>query len=97
MSERAPGPPREGRPLVVIYTRPLCTYCFRAKRLLKKLGVAFEERSATSPEVRASLLARTGSRTVPQVFADDEPLGGFDELAALHRAGALASKLSPRG
>lgn len=95
MSEGAGSSSSGAAPFVVVYTRPFCSYCFRAKRLLRKLGVSFEERSAKSPEVRAHLLARTGKRTVPQVFADDAPLGGYDELVALHRAGALVPKLRP--
>lgn len=67
---------------VVVYTRSFCIWCFRAKRLLRRRGVAFEERDARSPEVRAMLLARTGRATVPQVFFGDEHVGGYEDLAA---------------
>ena len=76
---------------VTIYTRALCIWCFRAKRLLRKRGMAFEERDARSEETRAMLLERTGRRTVPQVFFGDRSVGGFEDLRALVNAGALPS------
>lgn len=78
-------------PRITIYTRPLCIWCFRAKRLLRKHGFQFEERDARREETRAMLLERTGRRTVPQVFFGERSVGGFDDLRALAEAGALAS------
>lgn len=78
-------------PSVTIYTTPLCGYCAAAKRLLTAKGVAFEEIDlARAPERRAEMVARSGGRrTVPQVFVGETHLGGFDDIAALDRAGRL--------
>jgi glutaredoxin 3 len=76
---------------VTIYTRPLCIWCFRAKRMLRKHGLQFEERDARQEETRAMLLQRTGRRTVPQMFFGDRLVGGFEDLRALADAGALSS------
>lgn len=78
-------------PPVTIYTTPLCGYCLAAKRLLAAKGVAFDEIDlACAPERRAEMVARAGGRrTVPQVFVGETHLGGFDDLAALDRAGRL--------
>jgi glutaredoxin 3 len=76
---------------VTVYTRPFCIWCFRAKRLLRKLGIGFEERDARSLETRAILLARTGRNTVPQVFFGEVPVGGFEDLRRLAERGELPS------
>jgi glutaredoxin 3 len=76
---------------ITIYTRPLCIWCFRAKRLLRRHGLTFEERDAQHEATRAMLLERTGRRTVPQVFIDDRSIGGFEDLRALAKTGALSS------
>lgn len=76
---------------VEIYTKMLCPYCSRAKRLLVGKGVAFEEYDITmgGPK-RAEMLDRAhGGSTVPQIFIDGAHIGGSDELAALDRAGKL--------
>jgi glutaredoxin 3 len=76
---------------VEIYTKFLCPYCTRAKALLTKKGVAFEEHDISmGGPLRTEMLARSGGRmTVPQVFINDHHIGGSDELAALDRAGKL--------
>jgi len=76
---------------VEIYTKFLCPYCTRAKALLTKKGVAFEEHDISmGGPLRAQMLERSGGRmTVPQVFINDQHIGGSDELAALDRAGKL--------
>ena len=83
-------------PQVEIYTTPFCGYCFVAKRLLKKKGVAFEEIDlARAPARRTEMIARAGgARTVPQIFIDGEHLGGCMELYALERAGRLDALLA---
>ena len=74
----------------VIYTRDWCSYCQHAKRLLKRKGYAFEEINMTSnPEGRAWLARITGRDTVPQVFVEDRPIGGFHDVKALNRSGEL--------
>jgi glutaredoxin 3 len=77
-------------PRVVVYTKQICPFCVRAKRLLERKGVRYEEIDVEGDEdLRAWLAERTGQKTVPQVFAGDRPLGGFTDLDALDRAGEL--------
>ncbi len=78
-------------PKVEVYTKMICPYCVRAKRLLADKGVAFEEYDITlgGPQ-RAEMIQRANGRTtVPQIFIGDVHVGGSDELAALERAGKL--------
>ncbi len=80
---------------VVVYTTQVCPYCVRAKQLLKQKGVAFEEIDLSRDnEARMALVERTRMRTVPQIFINDEFIGGCDELYALERAGKLDGKLA---
>jgi glutaredoxin 3 len=80
---------------VQVYTTDHCPYCTRAKSLLAKRGIAFEEIDVThEPEKRAWLVETTGQKTVPQIFIKGEPIGGSDELHALDRSGELAKKLA---
>ncbi|MEA2781776.1 MAG: glutaredoxin 3 [Rhodospirillaceae bacterium] len=81
---------------VEIYTSMLCGYCHAAKRLLKQRGVEFVEYDVGCDfEKRAGMTARAGGRTsVPQIFIDDQHIGGCDELYALERAGKLTPMLS---
>ena len=80
---------------VVVYTTDYCPYCDRAKALLKRREIPFEEVDVSDDqEKRAWLVKTTGRRTVPQVFIKGEPIGGSDELHALDRTGALAKKLA---
>jgi glutaredoxin 3 len=75
---------------IVMYTTNWCPYCERARRLLKSKGAAFEEIDVESaPEKRAEMLARSGRRTVPQIFIGERHVGGSDDLAALNDAGEL--------
>ena len=78
------------QPGIVMYTTNWCPYCERARRLLKSKGAAFEEIDVESAaEKRAEMLARSGRRTVPQIFIGDQHVGGSDDLAALEAAGKL--------
>lgn len=80
---------------VVIYSTTFCPYCVRAKMLLQRKGVAFEEVDVSGDaDARQALVARTRQRTVPQIFINDEHIGGCDELYALERAGELDARLS---
>ena len=77
-------------PRITVYTTASCPYCLRAKALLSRKGVAFEEISVEGDQARrAWLVERSGQRTVPQVFAGERSLGGFSDLDALDRAGKL--------
>lgn len=75
---------------IEIYTTPTCPYCHAAKALLNKKGVSFQEVSVSDPTRRAAMTERAhGRRTVPQIFIDGTHVGGYDEMAALDRAGRL--------
>ena len=79
---------------VRMYSTMICPYCIRAKLLLKARGIPFEDIDVTGdPDARAWLVRATGRRTVPQIFIGDEAIGGYDDLAALDRAGKLQGKL----
>jgi len=75
---------------VVVYTTQYCPYCMQAKALLKHKGVAFEEVDVGEDDaLRARVVELSGRRTVPQIFIDDKPIGGYDELRALDDQGEL--------
>jgi glutaredoxin 3 len=80
---------------VEIYSTMFCPYCARAKALLEGKGVAYENYDLdVESRYRDEMIRRAGGRrTVPQIFIDDEPIGGSDELVALDRAGKLDAKL----
>jgi glutaredoxin 3 len=81
---------------VVIYTRPFCGYCERAKALFEEKGVDFDEIIASmDPEMRKQMQERSGGRmTYPQIFVGDRHVGGCDELMALEREGKLDELLA---
>lgn len=76
---------------VRMYSTGVCPYCNMAERLLTSKGVEHIEklRVDTDPALREEMQERTGRRTVPQIFIDDQHIGGFDDLAALDKAGGL--------
>jgi len=76
---------------IEIYTKAFCGYCVRAKALLGRKGVVFEEYDITmgGPKRQEMLQRAPGSLTVPQIFIDGRHIGGSDELAALDAAGKL--------
>jgi glutaredoxin 3 len=77
-------------PPVLIYTTPICPYCVRAKQLLSRKGVSYEEIDVSrDTALRMDLVQRTRQRTVPQIFIGEHHVGGCDELYALERAGEL--------
>lgn len=80
---------------VRIYTTPVCPYCARAKSLLTRKGVTFEEIDVyMDAEARAEMQRNTGgARTVPQIFIGDTLVGGCDDLHALESAGKLDALL----
>jgi len=82
-------------PRVEIYTSMLCGFCHRAKALLKRKGVDFDETDVMlSPGKRGEMMERAGGRgTVPQIFIDGEHVGGCDELYVMDAAGQLDAKL----
>jgi glutaredoxin 3 len=80
---------------VMMYSTGVCPYCRRAEALLRARGVTEIEkiRIDLEPQRRAEMIARTGRRTVPQVYIGETHVGGFDDLSALDRAGGLAALL----
>ena len=75
---------------VVIYTKPWCGYCSRAKRLLRSKGVEFEEIDVSLDRAREEEMIRRARRsTVPQIFIDGRHVGGSGDLAALEAMGEL--------
>ena len=77
-------------PKVIIYVSGFCPFCRRAEALLRQRGISYKEIDLTGDqEARSQLVATTGMMTVPQIFVDDVLLGGYQELAAADRSGAL--------
>jgi len=77
-------------PDVVMYRTRLCPYCLLAKRLLENKGVELTEVDVSGNyDKRRWLLEATGRRTVPQIFVAGRPIGGYDDLCRLERAGKL--------
>lgn len=84
------------KPTIDIYTKFACPFCVRAKHLLQRKGVEFNEYDITlgGPK-REEMLARAPqARTVPQIFIGDTHVGGSDDLAALEEAGELDALLA---
>ncbi len=75
---------------VVVYTSQWCPYCVQAKALLAHKGVRFDEVDVSGDDdLRMKMIEASGRRTVPQIFINDVPIGGFDELRALEEQGEL--------
>lgn len=83
-------------PKIEIYTKFMCPYCTRAARLLSSKGVEFEDIDITLDGPRRVEMIRraNGRTTVPQIFINDQHVGGSDDLAALEAAGKLDSMLA---
>lgn len=82
-------------PRVRLYTTAWCGYCVRAKALLDARGLAYDEVPLDSdPAFRQRVYDLGRQWTVPLVTIDGEPIGGYDELAALDRSGLLAERLA---
>ncbi len=75
---------------VKVYSGRLCAYCTAAKRLLDKKGVAYEEVMVDDdPALRTEMERLSNRQTIPQIFIGDTHVGGYDDLAELHREGRL--------
>ncbi len=82
---------------VVIYTTAVCPYCQMAKQLLTAKGVAFTEiRVDQDAALKEEMIARSGRRTVPQIFINKKSIGGFDDLAALEKEGRIRLSIEPK-
>lgn len=78
-----------------MYSTEQCPFCLAARMLLKKKGVEFEDILVSQDAgLRARMEQLSGRRTVPQIFINDESIGGFDELYSLDKQGALDDLLS---
>jgi glutaredoxin 3 len=82
--------------VVTIYTSQNCPYCVKAKKLLEKKGVEYEElRVDLNPDLITEAIEKSdGLRTVPQIFIGDHHVGGCDELYALEEENKLDSLLN---
>jgi len=75
---------------VRIFTGPVCPYCDRAKALLAKKGIKYEEIDVeVNRDAMKEVIVKTGRRTIPQIFIDDFHVGGCDDLYALEENGEL--------
>ena len=80
--------------IVKIYTKSYCPYCTAAKNLLNDLAVNYQEIDITNtPEIIEELSSKSGFRTVPQIFVDEEVIGGYTDLAAMHERGEFLPKV----
>lgn len=81
---------------VRIYTTNYCGFCMRAKELLSRKGVDYEEIDVTEDDAMRSKLVEMsgGQRTVPQIWIGDTHVGGYTDLAKLDRDGQLESMLN---
>lgn len=79
---------------IEIYTKLTCPFCVRAKALLESKKVDFIEYDVSEPEKQEAMAIRAnGRRTVPQIFINDEHIGGCDDIYALEKSGHLDKKL----
>ena len=98
---RAPAAPAraasagDSTPRLEIAVAERCPYSARALRMLRTLGVPHRLLVVESPEQWQELAERSGRNTVPQIFLDGTPLGGYDALAELHQQGVLESLRDP--
>lgn len=81
---------------VRMYSTAVCPFCVRAEALLKARGVTEIEKIRVDLDAarRDEMIARTGRRTVPQIYIGETHVGGFDDLSALDRAGKLQPLLA---
>ncbi len=81
---------------IIVYTRDYCPYCRQAKALLQSKDVEFEEINMGDDEaLLEKIWSQSGRKTVPQIFVDGKPIGGYQELRALDASGELDALLNP--
>jgi glutaredoxin 3 len=82
---------------VTVYTGSFCGFCQQVTSLLERRRIAYTEVSVEDhPHLREKLLARSGRRTLPQVYVGERYIGGAAELASLDRSGELAKIIQVR-
>ena len=76
---------------ITIYTGPLCNYCEAAKRLLTRNNVTYNEINISLVDGAMDEMVKKakGKRTIPQIFFDDQYIGGYDEIRALEKENKL--------
>ncbi|PWR00003.1 glutaredoxin 3 [Leucothrix pacifica] len=75
---------------VVMYTTRFCPYCMRARSMLKNKGIEFEDIAVgNDPALWQKMQTLSGRDTVPQIFINDQAVGGYDDIALLERQGKL--------
>ncbi len=81
---------------ILMYCTAVCPYCVRAEQLLARKGVTEIEKIRVDlhPELREEMTEKTGRRTVPQIYIGEHHVGGYDDMAALDRAGKLDQLLA---
>lgn len=80
---------------IIMYSSRFCPFCFRAKALLQKKGVEFDELLVDSdPALRQKMMKESGRHTVPQIWLGSRHIGGCDDLYALEATGKLDELLS---
>jgi glutaredoxin 3 len=81
---------------ITMYSKKTCPFCVRVEHLLKAKGVSNLKKIEvdTNQDELQIMIARTGRRSVPQIFIGDTHVGGFDDLAALNAAGKLDTLLN---
>ncbi len=81
---------------ITMYASGVCPYCIQAERLLASKGVTEITKIRVDVDLgkREEMMTRTGRRTVPQIYIGEQHVGGYDDLAALERAGKLAKLLA---
>ena len=80
---------------ITVYSGPLCAFCDAAKRLLGRNNLSFKEIDiSTDPNLMDEMINKSGGkRTIPQIFFDEDHVGGYQELRELEKAGNLISSL----
>ena len=82
---------------IEVYSKGYCPYCKQAKATLKSLGLAFEEYEITgNDKLTREMQARSKRRTVPQIFINDQHIGGGDDFHEALRSGALTHLLTQK-
>lgn len=79
---------------VIVYSSANCSYCTRAKQLLESKGIEYQEIRIDQDEKAREKMMAEGRRTVPQIFINDQAIGGYDDLYALDKAGKLDALLA---
>ena len=83
---------------ITMYSTSWCGFCAMARRLLEEKGQTWEEIDVDEvPGKREEMMERSGRRTVPQIWIGERHVGGYDDLAALERAGELDALLAEAG